>query len=66
MTAMFIADGFQVPDMGGLLVETEGKPGGTEFRQRGPIGSNVGTIKETTSTWIVVGVEHCPVAGVKV
>jgi len=58
--------GFQVPEIVGVFVELAGNAGGVEFRHNGPMGEKVGVIYVTISIFMVVGVAHCPVAGVNV
>jgi len=56
--------GFQVPAMGGLLVELVGNAGGVEFRHNGPICLNAGLICVTTWIFMVAEAAHWPVFGV--
>ena len=39
---VFMVEGFQVPEMGGVLVELDGGIGGTSYWHKGPIGLKVG------------------------
>ena len=48
------------------LSDVVGNAGGVEFWHNGPITLKVGPICEVTTTVIVAGVPHCPVAGVNV
>ena len=63
---VLIDEGFHVPVIPGLFVETPGSTGGIEFIHKGPIGLKVGTSEVTTSMATVVLVAHFPGSGVKV
>ena len=64
--AVFIEEGFHVPDM--PLFDIVGSTGAGEFRQIGPIGVKAGVTAEVVFIVIskVVAVEHSPAFGVNV
>ena len=64
VVAVLFTAGDQVPVI--PFVEVVGRAGIAAPTQNGPTGVNVGVIFGFTVTVMVVGVAHCPAAGVKV
>ena len=55
---VFIAEGDQVPVIGGVLFELVGNGSGVALRQYGPSGEKTGMVGCVTTMVIVVGVPH--------